>query len=133
MTRAQNWAVVLAGISVLMVVQSLGTTMHWGSIVQLVLGWLIGSVTGWALYRLGHPHENDLDRRFYAALDLFTLMENRIRDLEHALNDANVHIPHGRAEEERKESIRRGHRELFGEEYPNIGGRPYGLDGPDDY
>jgi hypothetical protein len=53
-------------------------------------------------------------------LDLTQLQENRIRNLELALQDADIPIPHGRAERERKESQARGLEILFPEGVPEV-------------
>lgn len=53
-----------------------------------------------------------------AVLDLTQLMENRIRNLELALKDADIPIPYGRAEAEREERLARGLRILFPDGVP---------------
>lgn len=50
-------------------------------------------------------------------VDIVTDLYDRIGDLEHALGDADVRVPHGREATERAERIEKGRKLLFPEEF----------------
>jgi hypothetical protein len=120
MSRKQAWWLTCSGIATLATWQLWQLHLVPSLLVSFAIGLMTGVAVGSGIWFLHHDTNSaeGIEHRFLAAHDLFNLMENRIKDLEYALDDANVPIPRGRADQEQRERIAEGHRLLFGEDPP---------------